>query len=166
MLSRLRSYRPNHTTVVAYLALFVALGGSSYAAIRVTGRNVQNRSLTGKDIRKNSLTTIEVKNHSLRPSDLNASALVKRADLIGTIHGDAGAVAAHSCTTSEADAGGARVGDLPVMAFVGNNPAPPGLVFEPLKITSANHMTLRFCNPTNFPSPGFAGVGVRIITFR
>lgn len=38
MLGRLRSHRPGHATVVAYLALFVALGGSSYAAIQITGK--------------------------------------------------------------------------------------------------------------------------------
>lgn len=45
----------NHTRVVAYLALFVALGGSSYAAITVTGKTVKDRSLTGKDIKPNSV---------------------------------------------------------------------------------------------------------------
>lgn len=61
MLSKLRSYRPSHAVVVAYLALFVALGGSSYAAITVTGKNVKNSSLTGKDIKNNSLTGRDVK---------------------------------------------------------------------------------------------------------
>ena len=43
------------------LALFVALGGSSYAAITITGKNVKNSSLTGKDIKNNSLTGSDVK---------------------------------------------------------------------------------------------------------
>jgi hypothetical protein len=70
MLSRFRSHRPSHATVVAYLALFVALGGSSYAALKVTGRNVPKdaltgadiKNLTGKDVRNNSLTGADVKN--------------------------------------------------------------------------------------------------------
>jgi len=53
--------RPAHSTVVAYAALFVALGGSSYAAIQVTGRDVKNSSLTGRDVRNNSLTGKDVK---------------------------------------------------------------------------------------------------------
>jgi hypothetical protein len=61
VLDKLRSYRPSHAVVVAYLALFVALGGSSYAAITVTGKNVKNSSLTGKDIKNNSLTGKDVK---------------------------------------------------------------------------------------------------------
>jgi hypothetical protein len=62
VLAKVRSYRPSHATVVAYLALFVALGGSSYAAITVTGRNVKNSSLTGKDVKNNSLSGSDVKN--------------------------------------------------------------------------------------------------------
>jgi hypothetical protein len=42
-----RSCRPSHGTVVAYLALFVALAGSSYAAMSITGRDVRDGSLTG-----------------------------------------------------------------------------------------------------------------------
>jgi hypothetical protein len=48
--------RLNYANVTATLALFVALGGSSYAALKITGRNVVNGSLTGKDIKKRSVT--------------------------------------------------------------------------------------------------------------
>jgi hypothetical protein len=49
MARRLRGRRPGHATVVAYLALFIALGGSSYAAIKITGKQVKDSSLTGRD---------------------------------------------------------------------------------------------------------------------
>jgi hypothetical protein len=70
MLAKLRARRPGHGTVVAYLALFIALGGSSYAAVRVTTRNVPAnaltgadiKNLTGKDVTNNSLTRADVKN--------------------------------------------------------------------------------------------------------
>ena len=61
MLSNVRSYRPSHAVIVAYLSLFVALGGSSYAAIKVTGKNVKDSSLTGKDLKNNSVTGADVK---------------------------------------------------------------------------------------------------------
>ena len=41
--------------VVALLALFIALGGTSWAALKITGKNVQNGTLSGKDVRRNSL---------------------------------------------------------------------------------------------------------------
>jgi hypothetical protein len=44
-----------YSNVTATLALFLALGGSSYAAIKVTGKNVVDSSLTTKDIKNSSL---------------------------------------------------------------------------------------------------------------
>jgi hypothetical protein len=164
---------------MATIAVFIALGGSSYAAIVITGRNVKNSSLTGRDIKNSSLTTSDVKNRSLRAVDFKSGQLpagpqgpkgdtaqVIGTNITGTIHGDAGAVASHSCTTAELDAVGAQVGELPAIGFVGDTPAPPGLTFQPLKVGSPGHITLRFCNPTNTPSPAFSNVGVKIITFK
>ena len=59
---------------VAYLALFVALGGTSFAAATViTGKNVKNGSLTGIDVRNRSLTGKDVKDKSLTPIDFSGS---------------------------------------------------------------------------------------------
>jgi hypothetical protein len=41
--------------VMATIAVFIALGGSSYAAIKVTGKNVKNGTLTGVDVKNGSL---------------------------------------------------------------------------------------------------------------
>ncbi len=43
----MRKPRPSYANVTATLALFLALGGTSYAAISITGSNVQNGTLTG-----------------------------------------------------------------------------------------------------------------------
>jgi hypothetical protein len=66
MARHLRGRRPGHATVVAYLALFIALGGSSYAAVKITGRQVRDSSLTGRDVRNESLTGKDVKGLTLR----------------------------------------------------------------------------------------------------
>lgn len=76
MLAKVFSYRPRHATVVAYLALFVALGGTSYAAIVVTGKNVKDGSLTGKDVRNHSLAGIDL-------SKVTVQSLRGRAGAIG-----------------------------------------------------------------------------------
>jgi hypothetical protein len=65
MRSTLRRLGRRHTTAVAYLALFAALGGSAYAAVTVTGKQIKNGTITGKD----------VKNRSLGAGKLSASAL-------------------------------------------------------------------------------------------
>jgi hypothetical protein len=46
-----------HTTAVAYLALFAALGGSAYAAATITGSNIKDGTVTGKDVKNRSLGT-------------------------------------------------------------------------------------------------------------
>ena len=74
MLAKLRR-RLTFANVVSVLALFVALGGSSYAAIKVTGKNVKNSSLTGADIRNSSLTSSDVKNRSLLARDFKTGQL-------------------------------------------------------------------------------------------
>jgi hypothetical protein len=50
-----------YSNVIATLALFIALGGSSYAAIKITGRNVTDGSLTGKDLKKRSVALNRLK---------------------------------------------------------------------------------------------------------
>ena len=41
---------PSHATVVAYLALFVAIGGSAYAVSKIGSAQIENRSIKGKDV--------------------------------------------------------------------------------------------------------------------
>jgi hypothetical protein len=57
----------NYANLVATLALFLALGGTSYAAIKVTGKNVTDSSLTGKDVRDGSLTSKDLKRGTIPP---------------------------------------------------------------------------------------------------
>jgi len=70
-----------YANATASVAIFIALGGSSYAALRVTGRDVPKdaltgadiKKLTGRDVRNNSLTGADVKNKSLAPKDFRGS---------------------------------------------------------------------------------------------
>jgi len=55
--SILRRLSRRHSTAVAYLALFAALGGSAYAAVTVTGKNITDGTITGRDIKNRSLGT-------------------------------------------------------------------------------------------------------------
>jgi hypothetical protein len=51
----------SYANVVGTLALFIALGGSSYAALAITGRDVADRSLTGRDIKPKSVPVNRLK---------------------------------------------------------------------------------------------------------
>jgi len=47
--------RPRHSTVVAYLALFVALGGTSYAAIKLPANSVGSREIKQRSVQTSDL---------------------------------------------------------------------------------------------------------------
>lgn len=54
-------FRPSPALVLAFVALLVALGGTAYAAIVITGKNVKDGSLTGRDIKDGSLGRTDVR---------------------------------------------------------------------------------------------------------
>ncbi len=57
--------RLTFANTTSVLALFVALGGTSYATVSITGKDVRDGTLTGKDLRNRSLTGKAVKPESL-----------------------------------------------------------------------------------------------------
>jgi hypothetical protein len=66
---------------VAYVALFVALGGTSYAAATLRSNSVGTRQLRpgavgASDIRAGAVTSRAIRNGSLQPADLAAAARV------------------------------------------------------------------------------------------
>jgi hypothetical protein len=67
--------RPSASLVISVVALFVALGGTGYAAVTITGKNVKDSSLTTKDIKDNSLTSSDVRDRSLRLRDFRSGEL-------------------------------------------------------------------------------------------
>lgn len=86
--------RPSPAMIVALIALFVALGGSSYAVTRISTKNlrtgavnsrvVKNNSLKSGDIRQESLTGNDIKTDSLKNADIdNGSLRAKTADSAG-----------------------------------------------------------------------------------
>jgi hypothetical protein len=77
MLSKFRSYRPGHGTVIAYIALFIALGGTSYglATGSVNSREIKNNTVRGKDIRRGAVAGSDVAANTLTGSDVSESTL-------------------------------------------------------------------------------------------
>lgn len=68
--------RPTHATVVAYLALFVALGGSAYAVSKVGSRDVADNSLRSKDLRNGrAVTGSDVRDERLTGKDIRETSL-------------------------------------------------------------------------------------------
>jgi hypothetical protein len=82
--------RLTYANVMATIAVFVALGGSSYAALKITGKQVVDRSLTARDIKLASLTTREIRDHSLLARDFKAGQLPAGAQGVQGPKGDKG----------------------------------------------------------------------------
>jgi hypothetical protein len=86
MLDKSRLKRPGHSTVVSYLALFVALGGTTaYAANTIGSADVINESLVSRDIKngqikstdigRSQVTTSKIKARNVRTADIAAGAV-------------------------------------------------------------------------------------------
>jgi hypothetical protein len=85
----------SYANVVATLALVLAVGGTSYAASQINGKNLKNRSVAGKKLKKNTVTGTEVKE-----SKLGKVASAARADSAAQADNAATADTAAGSTTS------------------------------------------------------------------
>ena len=62
-------WRPSPSAVIAFIALVVALGGTSYAAFKLPKNSVGN-----KQLKANAVTSSKVRNHTLKVDDLSTAA--------------------------------------------------------------------------------------------
>ncbi len=76
MLTRLRSYL-TYANVMATVAVFVALGGTTYAVATgsIDGGAIKNNTVRSKDIRNNDVTTRDLKDNSARGADVSDDSL-------------------------------------------------------------------------------------------
>jgi hypothetical protein len=141
MLRRARA-RLSYANVIATLALFIALGGSSYAALQLP-----KNSIGAKQIKANAVTSSEVKAGSLLASDLKASArtslrgqqgpkgdkgangatnVVMRQGATVTVTAGAFSAAAASCNAGERATGGGvyNEANVSVIAVTSSYPTP------------------------------------------
>ncbi|SEC49287.1 Collagen triple helix repeat-containing protein [Nocardioides exalbidus] len=70
--------RIGYAHVTSTLALVVALGGTSYAAVQVTGKDVLDGSLTGKDLKAGTITGKNVKNGAISSQDVADGSLAAK----------------------------------------------------------------------------------------
>ena len=96
---------------VGYLALFIALGGSSYAAVRLTPGSVKSaaiakRAVTHTKLARNSVSSANVRNHSLLTSDFSSSAI----KALGGVSGKGGSSGSNGKDGTPGPAGPASAG--------------------------------------------------------
>jgi hypothetical protein len=64
VLDRIRE-RLTYANVMSTLAVFIALGGSSYAAAKISGSSITPRSISGSKLKHNTLTGTQIKESKL-----------------------------------------------------------------------------------------------------
>ena len=103
-------HRPSPAMVVACIALAVALGGTSYAAIKLPKNSVGTKQLkknavTGLKVKANAITSPKVANDSLTGADLNEAT-------VGTVPSAANAT--NAATAANAN----TLGGIPASGFL------------------------------------------------
>jgi hypothetical protein len=124
--------RPSPAMVVAFIALFVAIGGSSYAVTRLPSNSVGS-----KQLRRNAVTGAKVKNRSLTAADIKVSSLAGVASAASAVNATnaahAGAAAALDKVTYVSTPGAVGVapppdpqGNQATVVGGASSPCPPG----------------------------------------
>lgn len=70
-----KSRRPSPALVIAMIALFVALGGTGYAASQLNGKSLKNNSVPGKKLKNKTITGAKVKPDALTGTEIKESTL-------------------------------------------------------------------------------------------
>jgi len=125
--------------IVAFIALFVAIGGSSYAVTRLPAGSVGP-----KQLKKNAVTGAKVKNRSLTAADIKVASLA----------GVASAVNAANATHAGAAAGLDKVSYITKPSGVPPAPPPDAAGNQPSTVAGASAP----CPPGTYAVGG--GVGV------
>lgn len=60
-----KNRRLTPSLIISILALFVAIGGTSYAAVKINGKNIKKGTVAGKALKKNTVTGAKIKESSL-----------------------------------------------------------------------------------------------------
>lgn len=140
MRPRLARLRPRYASVVATVALFVALGGGAYAATALPANSVGTRqlkknavvsaklknnavngakvaadSLTGADIRESSLAAVPAANHAVSSAAIDK--VTYKTAVVSVAPGSVNTATAGCDAGQHAIGGGGKVDD-PVTAFI------------------------------------------------
>jgi hypothetical protein len=70
-----RAKRPSPALIISMIALFVAIGGSAYAAKKIGTKEIKKNAITAAKIKKNAVTTAKIKNNAVNGAKVNESTL-------------------------------------------------------------------------------------------
>lgn len=72
---RKSKFRISPASLLALVALFAALGGTSYAAIQINGKDLKNKSVPGKKLKNKTIAGAKVKGNTLTGKQINEAKL-------------------------------------------------------------------------------------------
>jgi hypothetical protein len=112
-MSRYRLKAPSPAFVVATAALFVALGGTSYAVFKVGTKNLRNGAVTTAKLHNGAVTNKKIANGAVTKNKINTTGLTVPRAVHATNASRAGAstfasTAAHAFAADESGAGAVR----------------------------------------------------------
>jgi hypothetical protein len=116
---RKRIQRPSPALVISLIALFVAMGGVGYAAVKIDGKNLKSKSVAGKKLKNKTITAGKVKDNTLGGAQIAESKLGK---VPSTAKADS-ATSATSATTAGSATTASNVSGVTLRKFSFNAPA-------------------------------------------
>jgi hypothetical protein len=105
-MSRVWGKRPSPSLVISILALFIALGGSAYAATKIGTKNIKNNAITSAKIKNNAVTTAKIKNGAVTGAKINAATLGTVPNATHATTADSAAKATDATHAGSADTAG------------------------------------------------------------
>jgi hypothetical protein len=86
---RLSRFKPSPAMIIALVALFVALGGVSYAAAKIGTAQLKNGAVTTPKLHTNAVTSPKLKNGAVTAGKLGTNAVTKTKIAPGAVTSDA-----------------------------------------------------------------------------
>jgi hypothetical protein len=164
-----------------------AVGASEIRDNAIDGSEVKDDSLTHADLAPNSVWSSEIGDGEVRSADIRPGAVthmhiganavdsariangtvtvadLKGGEINGTISLGEGAVHENACRIFDITVPGAKTGDVAVFSLRG--PGIVGLIFQAVRVKSANVVEAAVCNLTTIDSPAIQSLPVRVVTF-
>jgi hypothetical protein len=145
--------RPSAAMVVASVALFAALGGSSYAAAKLTSSDIANHTIRGVDVKHRSLGRETIKPNSLGGGQINETALgtVPNADTLDGVDATGFMKSTQRLFEATSDAVTNFASGAPLLQLPG---VPAGSYLVTAKLTYDNDGTLGEAETCTLEVPG------------
>ena len=134
--------RPSPSLIVSSLALVVATGGTSYAAVKIGSADIKDGTIRSVDVKNDNLKSQDIKNGSLKAKDIRQGHISKEATRWALVN-EAGQI--------EAQSGGFTVAS----AYAA--PAPGNVYIDANEDLSDNAVVATIAIQNQTATPNFAG---------